>query len=368
MTKQDIFNISLKTFLFLSPLYFFRSYTISTARGMFFLFGSFALFGISLVCEPKRTFYNPWVALILLAALLRVFVGDNLGTSAGEWFNFWLSSAGFIYVLAGVLLLRTVYCHAENIKQYFTPILIVCILNLILVTAQLTGHDFMWTNRPSLCGFMSISSQLGQYSALSIPLVFSINPYLAIIPLITLIASKSVSAILATFIGAIVFLALVGRNKKIIALVVVLGIGLGALNFGYVKTKWRCRPIMWEKTLKVALQKPYLGHGYQSFNEKVVQGSKSVSIGGTEFSRAHNDYLHNSQELGFPIVIFVVGLLASLWKKFKGTNKDALVCLLATSVLIVLINSCGQTLIRYAEISGTFIVILSLFMVKLKEV
>ncbi len=332
---------------------------------MFFLFGSFALFGISLFKEPQRRLTNGWLALVMLWGLLRVFFGefDDLG---GEWFNFWLSAGGFIYILAGVLLYKTVYCYAENIKQYFKPILAVCILNLILVLAQLTGHDFMWTNAPSVSGFASISSQLGQYSALSLPLVYLIHPLLSIIPLITLILSKSVSAILATFVGIGLFCVLRGYRRTIILGLVAIAILLGILNFGYISTKWKCRPIMWEKTARAILEKPYLGHGYQSFNETVVQG-RSLSLGGAEFSRAHNDPLHTSQELGLPMMVFIVGFLISLAKKFKTANKDILLYLLATSVVIVLVNSCGQTLIRYPEIAGTFIVVLALLAVKLEE-
>ncbi len=334
---------------------------------MFFLFGSFTLFGLSLLTEPKRKLANHWLALIFLAALLRVFVGDEFSDSGGEWFNFWLSSAGFIYVLAGVLLFHTVYTHAENIKQYFKPILAVCILNLLLVTAQVSGHDFMWAKAPSLSGFMSISSQLGQYSALSVPLLYYINPYLVIIPLITLVLSGSISSMLATFAGIVLFCVLRGYNKKIITGLGIVVILLGILNFGYISAKWKCRPIMWEKTLKVALQKPYLGHGYQSFNEKVVHKTKSFAIGGLEFSRPHSDPIHTAQELGWPIVIFVGGFLLSLWKKFNNSTKDILSCLLMTSVVIVLVNMTGQTLIRYAEIAGTFIVVLALLSAKLEE-
>ena len=368
MDRQRLFNLALKTFLFLSPIFFFRTYQISLARGMFFLFGSFALFGISLANEPKRKLFNPWLTLILLAGLVRVFVGNEFGNASSEWFNFWLSSAGFIYLFAGVLLFHTVYCHAENIKQYLTPILAVCILNFILAVAQITGHDFMWFNRPSLCGFMSVSSQLGQYSALSVPLLYIVNPYLALIPLATLFMAKSVSAIVAVFAGAIWW----SWNKKIkwfrpVYFILGIALVLGVFNYQYIITKWQCRPVMWEKTARVVLQRPYLGHGYRSFTETVVQPEAKASLGSVEFSRCHNDYLHTMQELGIPIVLFAVGLFIGLWKKFKAAKKDVLTYLLATSILIILVNCCGQTLIRYAEIAGTFIVVLALLFVKLKE-
>ena len=47
-------------------------------------------------------------------------------------------------------------------------------------------------------------------------------------------------------------------------------------------------------------------------------------------------------------------------------SKDRLTYLLATAVLIALVNCCGQTLIRYASISGTFIVLVALLSIKLE--
>ncbi len=366
MTKQAIFNLALKVFLFLSPIFFFRTQSLSQAQGMFFVFGSFALFGMSLGLEAKREFSNPWLALFLLWALIRVFVGGNFDNSANEWFNFWLSAAGFIYVFAGVLLFRTVYCHAENPKSYLTPILAVCSINLILVIAQLFGHDFMWHNAQSIGGFLGISSQLGQYSALSIPILAFINPWLIIIPWITLYASGSISSMVALSAGMI-FLCW-QRKKKWLLLFLIMPILLGCLNYKAIASKWQCRPIMWEKTLKVIMKKPYLGYGYGNFHNVVIGPKTICSVGGLEFARPHSDILHTVQEMGFPIAIIIGGFFFSLWKRFKIAKKDALTYFLATSVLIVLVNGCGQTLIRYASLAGTFIVLLAFLFVKLKEV
>lgn len=368
MTIQALFNLALKAFLLLSPIFLFRDYQTSFARGMFFVFGSFALFGISLALEHKRRFSNYWLALFLLWALIRVFVGGDFGNTANEWFNFWLSSAEFIYVFAGVLLFYTVYCHAESPKNYLTPILIVCGMNFVLVIAQLSGHDFLWKHAPSVCGFFGISSQLGQYSALSIPVLFFINPYLAIIPLTTLFAAKSISAILAVFVGAILF-SWHKRLKWLTYIIVVLMLMLGIANYKYIAAKWQCRPVMWKKTLKAIMKKPYLGHGYRSFTEVVVQPNAVAVVGGNEYSRPHNDSLHTIQEMGFPAMIFIGGFFLSLWRKFKAKqDKDKLTYFLATSILITLVNGCGQTEIRYASIAGIFIILLAFLHIKLEEV
>lgn len=124
---------------------------------------------------------------------------------------------------------------------------------------------------------------------------------------------------------------------------------------------------MWKKTLKVALQKPYLGHGYRSFTDVVVQKGVKASLGGTEFGRCHNDPLHTSQEMGFPAMIFIGGFFLALWKKFQAKqNKDKLTYFLAISILIVLVNMCGQTFCRYASVMGTWIILLAFLSIKLE--
>ena len=225
----------------------------------------------------------------------------------------------------------------------------------------------MWTRTPSLCGFMENSSQLGQYSALALPILFYLNPFYALIPLFTLVAAKSVSPILASVIGLAFFGGFKGHALKIKAIVAVVLVLWLSFNLGYVMTKFECRPIAWQKTLKVALQKPYLGHGYRTFQEKVMGIKEKGTLGGVEFTRVHNDPIHTAQELGFPIVIVIALFFIGLYKKFKVINKDKLIICLASSILICLIIMNGQTFIRYASVAGTFTVLLALFCIKVEE-
>jgi O-antigen ligase len=367
MNSQKAFDSALKVFLFLSPLFFFRQYQLSQARGLFFFLGTFALFAVSLSCVAKRKFSNVWVSLFLILAFIRVFFNDANGDTNVEWINFWFCCADFIYVFTGVLLFYLVYTYADNIKQYLKPILYVCIINALLAFAQKFNHDFMWTNTPSLCGFMETSSQLGQYSALAFPLLFFLNPFYALIPLSTLILSKSVSPMLATALGALFLVGFKGQICKVKVIMAILLIIPIWLNFGYIVSKWQCRPLLWKKTVKIALQKPYLGWGYQSWKENVTDNNAKGSLGLHEFARPHNDYLHTAQELGFPILICIGMFFIGLYKKFKIANKNSLLFALMVSVIIVLINMAGQTLIRYASVAGTFIVILALFCIRLDE-
>lgn len=308
--------------------------------------------------EPKRKFNNPWLALFLLWALIRVFITEGVGDFVGQWFNFWLSSAGFIYVFAGILLFYTVYCHAEDPSNYLTPILIVCVMNFILVIAQMLGHDFVWKHAPSICGFFAISSQLGQYSAMSLPVLAFISPWLAIIPIVTLYLSNSISSIVALSVG-VIFWSWQKRIKWALLLLII-PLLIGCFNYRFIVSKLQHRLVTWEKILKVSLKKPYVGYGYRSFDEVIVQ---------KQYNRPHNDPIHTIQEMGFPAMIFIGGFFVGLWKKFKTKqDKDKLTYLLATSVLISVANMCGQSLIRYASIAGTFIIMLAFLSIKIKEV
>jgi len=362
MNEKRLFDTALKAFLFLSPIFFFKDFRLSFAQGLFFVFASFVLFAIALTIIPKRQFQSGWLGLILLWAFIDIFATYNPNPAA-VWFNFWLACAGFIYIFAGMLLFYTIYCYADRPEIYIKPILAVCILNLILTIAQITGHDFMYKYAPSICGFMGISSQLGQYSALSLPIVFFINPWLTLIPIITLACAKSISAILAGFAGMIF---LTWKRQIKVGIVITIGLILaimGVLRHDYVLNKWKCRPIVWERVLRLSMEKPYLGHGYRSFN------NADIGIGYTDFTRVHNDWLHTAEELGWPMVIFAGGFLINLWRKFRAKqNKDKFTYFLTASILIILVNCSGQTLLRYANIAGTFIVLLSFLMIKLNEV
>lgn len=366
MEREKIFNLALKAFLFLSPLFFFRSMQLSFARGMFFIISTFALFGITLGIPPRRKFANGWISLFLILALIRVFFDNSFGNMQAEWFNFWFSFAGFIYVFCGVLLFYLVFCYADNIKSYLKPVVFVCILNLILVIAQLLGKDFMWMNAPSVCGFMENPSQLGQYSAMAIPVVFYLNPFLALIPLSTLIISKSITPILASIAMGIT---LCFQHKHRILIIVTIAVCLliaGTFNFNYIKSKFVSRPVIWSKTLNASLKKPYLGGGYKSFDEQVINIKGNKNIGGMQITRPQSDLLHTAQELGYPILICIAGFFFGLFKKFRGALKDKLTIYLGLSVGIVMVNMIFQSLIRYASISGTFIVLLALLCIKLE--
>jgi len=356
---QKVFDFSLKAFLLLSPVFTFRDYLPSFARSLFFICGSLVIFGVSLMCKQKRELSNKWVSAFFLLSLLPVFFNND------NFFYFWGSMYGFFYVLCGIILFRTVVCYSENISQYLKPIVIICLANIVLSSCQLFGYDFFWNKTSAfnpICGFFESPSQLGQYSAMSVPVLFFLNPFLAIVPIISLFLSKSITPIVSLFFGTL-FFGWQLKKKLLVVLALIVFITIGIFNFSYVKRKWYTRPIMWEKTLMAAIEKPFVGWGYGSFDSVVVK--TEARTGKIINPGAFNDYFHTAQELGFSVLVAVGMFFIGLFKKIK--RKDLLSICLATSIIIVLVNMSGQALIRHASVSGTVIVLLALLYVKIND-
>lgn len=364
---RKIFDWTLTIFLGLSPLFLFRDYKPSLSRGLFFIVGSLILFFISNSLEKKREFKNIWISLFLIWMLIRCFF-DGIIIGPEEWFNFWYSMAGFLYVLCAFILFHTVYCYVDNIKKFFYPILFVCLVNVPLVLCQHFQYDFFWTKVARfnpVCGFFDMPQQLSQYAALSTPILYYLNPFLLIIPAIFLILSKEISAFFAVFLGSMFYL-FIRNKKKLIIFVLILMTVLFIKCIGYVHMKWYTRPIMWGQVLEHILRKPYLGYGYQSFNDVIV-GNKQ-KIGSVQNPGAFNDYLHTIFEFGLPALFFIGMFIVEYFKKFfKIRGRTFLLTCLGTSVFIGLMNMFGQGLIRYASASSLFIVLLAFFCIKTEE-
>jgi len=358
-----MFDKVLKIFLLLSPIFVFKDYKVGMARGMFFIIGIFVLFAIGLISEQKRKLKIWHITAFLLLALVRVFFD---GVPSQEWFNFWFSCGNFIYVFCGVLLFYLVVCYSGDAKQFLIPILAVSIINLIVTSFQLFDINLVWKHSYVINGMMESHSQLGQYSAMALPLMFFVHPLLAVVPTVTLLLSKSVSPIFSCFLG-LCFLSYSFKKWIVLALIILVGMGLFLSNYHYVKAKFTCsRPQVWTDMVKEIFKRPFLGHGYSTFTEKVLKVKKNV-MGRNETRRAHNDYAHLALELGAPIVIIFCMFIYNIFKKFFfKKDKNRLTYCLSASVLIILINMSGQTTLRYASIAGTWIVLLALLCVRLE--
>jgi len=368
---DKIFDTALKIYLFLSPVFFFRDYRPSFAGGLFFLLGALALYCVSLLTAPRRILPSPWAGAFVLWCLVRVFYGDFIGS--GEWYNFWLSSAGFMYVFAGVLLYRTVYCHAHDIGQYFKPIVIICWLNMFMVILQCMGIDFMWAHVCSFSksGFMAHPTQLAQYTAMVMPIVFITVPWLCLGLLFVMAVLKSSTPFIALAVGAVYYARETGAKRWVLA---VLGAALALAAYKWEYLLWKLtttgiRARVALDGLRAVCQRPYMGWGYGSFYNQVIDPMKTVSAqtGLAAPIQANCDYLHTAVELGIPALIIAGLFFGGIAKKLRGRLERVTIAL-ASSVVITLVVMLNQTAIRYGSIAGTFVVLLALLSVRLEDV
>lgn len=361
----SIFEFCLKIFLFLSPIFYFGDLQGSFAQSLFFIFGSFGLFCFTLILKPRRQLRNIWIFLFLFWSFLTIFLHgveiDKISRLA--WPIFAISSDGFLYILAGFLLFKIAFCHVRKPERFLIPILLVCIFNLILAILQTNGIDIVYTYRNSICGRMGISSQLGSYSAMTLPIVSFINPFLAVIPLTCLFLAKSFTPIFACFFGFLYFFKIRKlQYDNIIILLLIISIGIYSIcNWNGIAARFLARLPTWKQLSKAILQKPVIGWGWKSYLEVVP------NLGLPVLERPHQDFGHLALEAGFPILIFLGGYFIGLWRRFKNVVKDGPSLLLGTSILIILFTMSAQTTARYANIMGTWILLLAFLEIKLYD-
>lgn len=365
----SIFEFCLKLFLFLSPIFYFGDLKGSFAQSLFFIFASILLFSISLALKPRRHFSNLWISLFLIWSILSIFFhGAEIGKmSKLAWPIFAISSDGVLYILAGFLLFKTVFEHVRFPERFLMPLILVCFLNLVFVILQTKGIDLIYTYRYSNCGLMGISSQLGSYSAMALPLLLFLHPILVVLPVLSLFFAKSFSPIFAVIIGFICF-NLVNpfcrkcwKGKIQIFLLILLLLSISFFYWDQISARWIARLATWQQLVKATFQRPFIGWGWRSYLDVVPQLGKPV------LERPHQDWGHLASEVGIIGIIFIGGYLKNLWQRFDKIIKDRLTWLLVTSVFIILINMSVQTTIRYANIAGTFIILLAFLEIKLYE-
>lgn len=340
------FDLFLNIFLFLSPIIYWGNMDSGLVQNTFFVFGVFALFGISLYEEPKRDFKNGWLGGIVLWALFCSFI-NKFPDQEIPWANFAFMSEGFIYVLVAALLFYLVYRYSSG--KIWVGILGVCILNLALALSQRFWVDWMFIyNYPmdlagGWCGFMRTAPALGIYSAIVTPVLFGISPYLAIIPLICLVISKSMTAGVALVLATLLRL---WPNRKVFWGLLGISVIMGIIKWPAMVSGWGVRPEVFALTMRDIAHSPLLGRGFEVF----LQNWGMVYTASTGWVYRYNDFLQISRLLGIPALILVIGF-------FKSIFKNSTVTWSCVTVLMIMI---GQSTIYQSKLGGTIVVLLAI--------
>ena len=374
-----MFDLILKIFLFLSPIIFlffqqfpllngkiaglqfyqFGFFTTNTEviQQQFFQYGVVILFIVALFSKQARVIKDKSLGLLLIVCILGVI-----------WHTKTIKS--FYSIFLGFLLFYLVATYTKNIKPVLKIIVVVSILNTLFAVLQFFNINLIYSPKytvntsfggSEIFGLMSYKTQLGIYQALSIPICYLFNPFLSIIPLIGLLLSKSLTAVICALIGS--FYLLREKISRIrfsyiyfmvfISLIVVYSIRL-FLNFNH---KLDLRLDVWSYSLKMFFKNWFYGAGLGLFK---YQGAL------TTYQNPYSFYLQVANGLG---ILGFLALLFFIKDKLVGINKENITAkVLFCSCLILVLSGLGYCLLDYPRLAGTTIVLFGLLTIIKKEV
>lgn len=359
-----MFNISLFVFILISPILFlplsvpaistlqwyqwgFFTNNIEVVQRQIFLYGIVLLFIASLFDKPKRLFGDNYIRWLLLICFLNVWAYP-------------ITIKIFPTVFLGFLLyyLISVCADVKNLRSFFMAIIFVSFINTFFSILQFFNIHFLLFKDNEIIGLMAYKSQLGIYEALALPICFTWNPWLCIIPTIGLLLSNSATAMVAGVVGMIYLLWKKGLRLQSIPLWQVFLLISGIYIYGHFE-KLGIRFDAWGYALKNGIYHWFHGNGIGLFHFTKHIGEE------VSFTDPYSIYLEVFNAIG------IFGLIAFLFfivDKFIGIKKEnSMVLALFTSCLILAISGIGYSFMDYPRLAGTAIVLFGLLTAVKKE-
>lgn len=238
-------------------------------QGIYLVGLSLLLFAFSIDREDTKRFVSPGLSFILFWSFISIFLhSTSLSTKSVmyNYVNFSLMSESFIYILASILLLKTVIGKVVNCRLLFItiPIALIPIISKMIYFGQVTP----------------------------------------------------VFAILLAF--AFYF---IRKQKKIfVVLTSLLALTILITNFQWVLMKFNCRPYVTIELLRQIWENFWVGTGFNRFltPDNLVWVRQ---IGRLEYGwlYRHNDFLSITAFMGIPILLGVTMFLGELFDRIRYT-------------------------------------------------
>ncbi len=360
-----IFDLALGIFLFLSAIFFLPVQIGNVNALQFYQFGILGnsgynylqllffqagiivlLITTTLLVIPKRLFEDNWAVILFGLLSLSIFLHPR-------------GVKSFANILLGFLLYYMVVVCVSVPKRLFKFIFIVSLLNTIFAVLQLFNINIIYNVTGRIDGLMYLSNHLGFYQALSIPICYALNPYLAIIPLIGLILSHSILGIIAAIAGMVYLL--FPKIKKLPVTLIYVQVFLSVLLLFILKyhnfllQKFIVRGYVWWETLKLSLDKYMVGYGLGKFH--------NINNGG-QYENPYNIFIQSFYVLGIFGLIALACFLKNKYANYKDINSRAIFA----SCLILSIIGLGFCFMDFPRLAGTAIVLFGLLTISKGEV
>ena len=336
-----MFNFVLAIFLLLSPIVIvplngfiarlqWYQFGVLTGSGnlmqlQFFQYGAVFLFLAALFDKPKRKFDNKYLGLLFGIYVWSVFSNPK-------------TMENFFTILAGFAIYYLVSIYASRKKMFFWIIFSVATLNTIFAVLQYFDINLIYWRKDDIVGLMSYKTHLGIYQAIAIPITYSLNPFLALIPAVGLFLSKSATSILAMIIGMIYLLRL--KLKHIIFPLIVLVIA--GLQHNLV-SRFLIRWVAWKEAFSLIIKNIW-GYGVGTF--KFIHD-------GVQYNDPYNLYLGITHALGIAGLIAIILFIRN--SLYKNCSRE-----LITACLILVVIGFGYSFLDYARLAGTAVVLFAL--------
>lgn len=351
-----IFDIALGIFLFLSPVFIniFRSDTLamlqfyqfgflgndnSIAQLQFFQYGIVALFLTAMCSKPQRIFKDDYAAILFFAFLLSIFLHP-------------LGVKNFVTVFLGFLLYYLAVVYTKSPKRVLMAVVIIAVLNTVFAVLQYFKINLLYSPTGRSDGLMCLSSHLGVYQALAMPVCYSAHPLLLFIPLAGLLLSKSFLAIAVSlvafgFIHRKRLISFVGKHGSVgFMLLLSLIAFLTIRYFGLLVYKLSVRFSVWLHTIKLILERWHSGYGLVNFNFKYPMGLAK---------QHYSVYLQAGYIFGVFGIVLLFFLLKDKFYHYENNTKTGQAVFL--SCLILALAGAGLSFMDFPRLAGTAIVL-----------
>ena len=239
-------------------------------QGMFFVFYSIFILILTFFMKPKRDYISIPLVLLVLWSFIGIFIHNKIkivpDAFINQWFVISIMFEGFIYILAGFLLFRSIVNYSTNLKFIF---LLLPVFAVPLVKVYSFG------------------------GRITIPTAFL------------------VSVVIWLFV-----------NKKYI-LSLALGFAGAFTAFSmwpWIQVKFACRPYVWKELLRQITEHPFVGSGFD--HRLTVDNMVWVrEINGTVFGwiYRHCDPLSLAAYLGIASLAFLTWLIIETIFKTRKT-------------------------------------------------
>lgn len=239
-------------------------------RGTYFIFYSLFIFSLTLLMKPRKKYVSLPLGLIVLWSLAMVFTHNKIevvpNSIINYYFNVSIMFEGFIYILVGVLLFRSIVVYSKNPVFMFLliPISLIPLLKQGIITGSLTTGA-------------------------------------------------------ALFVSIIIYL-FVKREKFIAMVFSAIAISTALLIWPWISMKFICRPYVWIELGRQILEHPFIGKGFNHslYPDNMIWIRK---IGQVVYGWiwAHNDYLNLASCLGAVVLVFLAWFVFETLKRIGNT-------------------------------------------------